>query len=152
MRIRNKSIPHAEESMPDHVKVSFPKELFELIRSAHGDQVATICENSNQQPLLTVRANTIKTKRDDLIKIFSEQGWNVKATKFAPNGIRFMEPPKGNLFQIAEFKKGHFEVQDEASQLLGMRVDVKPKQTVLDYCAGSGGKTLAFAPYMHNSG
>jgi len=36
--------------------------------------------------------------------------------------------------------------------LLGMRVDCKPKQTVLDYCGGSGGKTLVFAPFMHNSG
>ena len=33
-----------------------------------------------------------------------------------------------------------------------MRVDVKPKQTVLDYCGGSGGKSLAFAPFMHNTG
>jgi len=46
-----------------------------------------------------------------------------------------------------------------------MRVDVKPAgvilpetgaklkaQTVLDYCGGSGGKTLAFAPLMHNTG
>ena len=53
---------------------------------------------------------------------------------------------------MAEFKKGHFEVQDEASQLLAMRVDCKPKQTVLDYCGGSAGKTLGFAPFMQNSG
>ena len=33
-----------------------------------------------------------------------------------------------------------------------MRVDAKPKQTILDYCAGSGGKTLAFAPFMQNTG
>ena len=76
----------------------------------------------------------------------------MKPTKFAPNGIRFSKPPEGNLFKLVEFKKGHFEVQDEASQLLAMRVDAKPKQTILDYCAGSGGKSLAFAPFMHNSG
>jgi 16S rRNA (cytosine967-C5)-methyltransferase len=33
-----------------------------------------------------------------------------------------------------------------------MRVDAKPKQTILDYCGGSGGKALAFAPFMHNTG
>mmetsp|Transcript_7486 Transcript_7486/g.9049 ORF Transcript_7486/g.9049 Transcript_7486/m.9049 type:complete len:115 (-) Transcript_7486:250-594(-) len=33
-----------------------------------------------------------------------------------------------------------------------MRIDTKPKQIILDYCAGSGGKTLAFAPFMHNTG
>ena len=33
-----------------------------------------------------------------------------------------------------------------------MRVDAQPKQIVLDYCGGTGGKALAFAPPMHNSG
>lgn len=99
-----------------------------------------------------MRANTLRTTRLDLLKKFKEMGWWVEPTKFAPNGIRFIRPPEGNLFKLVEFKKGHFEVQDEASQLLAMRVDAKPKQTILDYCAGSGGKTLAFAPFMHNSG
>ena len=33
-----------------------------------------------------------------------------------------------------------------------MRVDAKPGDIVLDYCGGSGGKALAFAPFMHNKG
>lgn len=33
-----------------------------------------------------------------------------------------------------------------------MRVDCKPKQIVVDYCGGSAGKTLCFAPFMHNTG
>ena len=33
-----------------------------------------------------------------------------------------------------------------------MRVDAKPKDLVVDYCGGSGGKSLAFAPSMVNSG
>ncbi len=106
----------------------------------------------NEEPKLTVRANTMRTSRAELLKKFKELGWQTQKTKFAPHGIRFISPPEGNLFKLAEFKKGHFEVQDEASQLLAMRVDAKPKQTILDYCAGSGGKTLAFAPFMQNSG
>jgi 16S rRNA C967 or C1407 C5-methylase (RsmB/RsmF family) len=42
-------------------------------------------------------------------------GWHLVPTKHAPNGLRFMTPPEGNLFQTYQFKKGHFEVQDEAS-------------------------------------
>jgi len=33
-----------------------------------------------------------------------------------------------------------------------MRVDAKPGDIVLDYCGGSAGKALAFAPFMHNTG
>ena len=140
--------------MPDHVKVSTPKALFELIRQGHGPEAALqICTVSNEVPLLTVRANTLKCTREELIKEFTDElGWNVRPTKHAPNGIRFMTPPDGNLFSIVQFKKGHFEVQDEASQLLAMRVNCKPKQTVVDYCGGSGGKTLGFAPFLQNTG
>lgn len=53
---------------------------------------------------------------------------------------------------MPEFKKGLFEVQDEGSQLLAALVKAEPGQLVMDYCAGSGGKTLAFAPLMHNKG
>lgn len=83
---------------------------------------------------------------------FKRNGWKVQQTQFAPNGIKFLARPQGNLFQMQEHKEGHFEVQDEASQLLAMRVDAKPGDIVLDYCGGSGGKTLAFAPFMHNKG
>lgn len=82
------------------------------------------------------------------MNVFKKSGWDVRPTDFAPHGIRFNTPPSGNFFSMPEFRRGHFEVQDEASQLLAMRVDCKPKQIVLDYCGGSGGKALAFAPFM----
>jgi 16S rRNA C967 or C1407 C5-methylase (RsmB/RsmF family) len=46
---------------------------------------------------------------------------------------------------MEEFKNGLFEVQDEASQLVSFLLDAKPGQQVLDFCSGSGGKTLGFA-------
>ena len=46
------------------------------------------------------------------------------------------------------FVEGLFEIQDEASQICALRVECKPKERVLDYCAGSGGKSLAFAHQM----
>ena len=85
----------------------------------------------NERPLLTLRANTLKTTRRELMGTFARDQVNVwkakcKPTEHAPNGLRFDAPPAGNLFKMVEFKKGHFEVQDEASQLLAMRVDAKP--------------------------
>ena len=53
---------------------------------------------------------------------------------------------------MIQFKKGLFEIQDEASQLTAMRVDCKPGETVVDYCGGAAGKTLAFSPFMQNKG
>ncbi|KAL8430316.1 hypothetical protein ACSSS7_005984 [Eimeria intestinalis] len=53
---------------------------------------------------------------------------------------------------MPEFQRGYFEIQDEASQLAALKVAAKPGDKVLDYCAGSGGKTLAFGPQMENKG
>lgn len=57
-----------------------------------------------------------------------------------------------NFFSLDLFKKGFFEIQDEGSQLVSLRIKTKPGDCVLDYCGGSAGKTLAFAPYMQNKG
>jgi 16S rRNA (cytosine967-C5)-methyltransferase len=51
-----------------------------------------------------------------------------------------------------EFEKGWFEVQDLGSQWAAARAgDIRGKQ-VLDLCAGGGGKTLALAAAMVNTG
>ncbi|MEO9527272.1 MAG: RsmB/NOP family class I SAM-dependent RNA methyltransferase, partial [Roseibium sp.] len=50
------------------------------------------------------------------------------------------------------YRKGWFDLQDEASQLVSVLAGAKPGEQVLDYCAGGGGKTLAFAAAMQNKG
>lgn len=57
-----------------------------------------------------------------------------------------------DLFQTQEFHKGEFEVQDIASQLVGLLCDPKPGETWWDACAGEGGKTLHLSDLMENKG
>jgi 16S rRNA (cytosine967-C5)-methyltransferase len=53
---------------------------------------------------------------------------------------------------VPAFSKGWFEVQDLGSQIAAaVAGEIKGKQ-VLDFCAGGGGKTLALAAAMNNSG
>lgn len=135
------------------MRYSLPQDFYELLQIAYGDQKASkMAQIMLEKPRITVRANTIRTSQQDLFNRFEQLGFLVQKTRYSQHGIRFQEPPKGNFFQMQEFKSGHFEIQDEGSQLLAARVDAKPKELVLDYCAGSGGKTLAFAPFMYNKG
>lgn len=53
---------------------------------------------------------------------------------------------------MSEFKDGLFEIQDEGSQLAAFQVKCKPGELVLDFCAGSGGKSLAFSHFLKDSG
>ena len=48
--------------------------------------------------------------------------------------------------------KGWYEVQDEGSQLATLLAGAEPRQQIIDLCAGAGGKTLALAALMENTG
>ncbi len=57
-----------------------------------------------------------------------------------------------DLFRTDEFRKGLFEIQDLASQLVGHACAPQPGETWWDTCAGEGGKTLHLADQMKNKG
>ncbi len=139
-----------KEEIPPHVRVSFPKVFFQKIAESYGEERALdLCRTSNTPAPTTVRANLLKISREELLQRW--QGiYQVAPTRASPWGIVFHR--KINFFDTVEFKEGLFEIQDEGSQLVGNLVDALPKEQVLDYCAGSGGKTLAFAPRMQQKG
>ena len=136
--------------IPSHVRVSFPKSFFQLIEESLGEEKAwAFCLASNETAPTTVRVNSLKTTREDLLQKWAGL-YKVSACAHSPTGIVFDK--KENFFGMPEFKEGYFEVQDEASQLIANLVDPKFSDHVLDFCAGSGGKTLAFAPKMERRG
>jgi len=63
-----------------------------------------------------------------------------------------VENPKVNLFTLDSFRRGEFEVQDLASQCIGLAAAPKPGERWLDACAGAGGKTLELADLMNRTG
>jgi 16S rRNA (cytosine(967)-C(5))-methyltransferase len=139
-----------QEEIPLHIRVSFPVILFNLIAHNYGTkQAAELCLVSNTPAPTTIRINALKTSRDTLLEQW-QSIYSVSPTQLSPHGIHFHK--KINFFNLPEFKEGLFEVQDEGSQLLANLVQAKPGDQVLDYCAGSGGKTLAFAPLMNHKG
>jgi 16S rRNA (cytosine967-C5)-methyltransferase len=101
-----------------------------------------------------LRTNTLKSDRDKVLKRLAHTG--AVATPLSPAGIRiFAKPGAGRMPHVqAEegYRKGWFELQDEASQLAALIAGAKPGNQVLDYCAGGGGKALAFAAAMENKG
>ena len=57
-----------------------------------------------------------------------------------------------DLFKTPEFHAGEFEIQDIASQMVGMLCAPQPGETWWDACAGEGGKTLHLSDLMQNQG
>lgn len=93
---------------------------------------------------LDARVNTLKAERATLE--LPEQGELLAA----PNARRF--PTGTQVEQWPAYARGQIEVQDHGSQLACVAVGAKPGETVIDLCAGAGGKTLALAAAMDNLG
>ena len=138
------------DHLPLYLQLATPQKLLQQLTEAYGEEKAIqICRVNQTRAPVTIRANLLKISRDDLLQKFSSH-FEVSPTTDSKTGIQFAS--KVNFAELPEFKEGLFEVQDEASQLGAQLVRASPKDQILDYCAGAGGKSLAFAPRMGQSG
>ena len=93
---------------------------------------------------LDLRVNSLKAERADITL-------PVAAEELAlPQALRL--PSGTQIEQWEAYREGLIEVQDAGSQIGSMAVQAKPGETVIDLCAGAGGKTLALAAAMANEG
>ncbi len=106
------------------------------------------------RPPLDMRVNTLKSSREKVLKQLAKVGG--KPTAIARNGIRiYSDKPfarQPNVQVEETFQKGRFEIQDEGSQIVADLIFAKPGESVLDFCAGAGGKALALSAAMENKG
>jgi 16S rRNA (cytosine967-C5)-methyltransferase len=95
---------------------------------------------------LDLRANRLRGTREEALSAVPE----AEPTPHSPLGLRL---PEG--FRVEEtdaWRSGLVEVQDEGSQLLSLACAAAPGATLIDLCAGAGGKTLALAAEMADQG
>lgn len=109
-----------------------------------------ICEGFASAPPVTLRVNRLRTTPDALRKNLENAGIHTVAARYAPDGL--IVEKRVPLSQTPWFQEGHFERQDEGSQLLALLCAAKPGMRVVDVCAGAGGKTLHLAAQMENKG
>ena len=95
---------------------------------------------------LDLRVNRLKAKRDSALARFAD----AEATPFAPDGLRLAEGIQ--IEQTSAWSEGLIEIQDEGSQLTALATGAQAGMTVIDLCAGAGGKSLALGAMMGNAG
>jgi 16S rRNA (cytosine967-C5)-methyltransferase len=131
------------ESLPSWIAERFASELGLA-------EAQALAHCMNERAPLTVRTNLIKTTREDLRARLDHEGTRSEPTQLSPWGLQL--DGHANAFALASFQAGHFEIQDEGSQLVALACAARPGQLVIDACAGAGGKSLALAMEMHNKG
>ena len=92
----------------------------------------------------------MKSRRENAQAALAQAGIEAAPTPYSPLGLRVAGRPA--LQQLALFKSGEIEVQDDGSQLLGFLVAPRRTDMVVDFCAGAGGKTLLLGALMRSQG
>ena len=127
---------------PDWVKWEVPEWFLSHVPEAD-KELACFLEN----PPIILRAIG---NRDQVKEMLRVEGIETEATKLSPYGLILSEYK--NLTGTKAWREGLLEVQDEGAQLVALDIGVKPGNTVFDFCAGAGGKSLIFAQMMQNKG
>lgn len=139
---------------PEDVRADIPDWLLPSLKRAFSDRLVEEGEALASRAPVDLRVNTLKADREKVLKALSRYG--AEPTRFSPAGVRIPAPIGPARAPNVEAETGHgkgwFEVQDEASQIAAALSGAGPRQQVLDLCAGAGGKTLAIAALMQNTG
>jgi 16S rRNA (cytosine967-C5)-methyltransferase len=107
------------------------------------DEAAALMAAGNATPPLTLRANTLKTDRDGLIRLLDETGIGCSPSRYAPAGVTLETGSPIN--ELPGYKDGLFAVQDEAAQLIPLLLAPQAGDKILDACAAPGGKSAHIA-------
>ncbi|MDA8888682.1 RsmB/NOP family class I SAM-dependent RNA methyltransferase [Hellea sp.] len=139
---------------PDWVRADIPEWIWPAFENNFPDSAIDEGNALTKRPPLDLRVNTLKSNVSDVINELKDK--NIEKCAISPVGLRIAAArADGRLpnIQIEEsYQTGAVEIQDEGSQIVSLLVDAKPGETILDYCAGAGGKTLALAADMQNKG
>ena len=143
-----------DDSAPDWVRGDYPEWLAPSFTSVFGDRAAAEGAGLAERAPIDLRVNTLKADRARVLKALAR--YSPVATPLSPLGVRLPAPQGPAKTPRIEAEAGHgrgwFEVQDEGSQVAALLAGAMPRAQVADICAGSGGKTLAFAAAMQNTG
>lgn len=148
------TFPDLEENPAAHIAAfySHPLWLAKSWLNIYGrDETIALCRADNEQPPLSLRVNTLKISRNEMQEKLQAENYRWNAGRFSPDGINLTESPLP-VQKTSFFKDGLMRIQDEAAQLVSYLVNPAEGETILDACAGSGGKTTHLAALMKNKG
>ncbi len=147
-------IPDALESPVDHIAIThaFPHWLASRWIDRMGvAETDRLCAAINTTPPITLRCNRLKNNLAELMKALSNQAETIEIVDTVPGGVNLIRP-RVPIPEMKAFVDGRFAVQDGAAQLVSLLVGPRPGETVLDACAGLGGKATHLAQLMGNQG
>jgi 16S rRNA (cytosine967-C5)-methyltransferase len=139
------------DELPFGIRADLPDWVVERLRKGRTDEeVLELARGLHNPAPLDLRVNALKAPRQAVLDRLEFDGIEAAPTRLSPLGVRLKDKPALN--QHPMFLDGAVEVQDEGSQILGLLVEPRRGEMVVDFCAGAGGKTLQMGAAMGSSG
>lgn len=139
---------------PAFIRGDYPEWLDPLFQRAFGAKAAEEGAGLATRAPVDLRVNTLKTTREKVLHALRR--FDAAPTPHSPLGVRIAAGRGPSRSPHVEAEPGHgkgwYEVQDEGSQVATLLLGARPKEQILDLCAGAGGKTLGLAAAMENTG
>ena len=141
-------------NFPENTILNYPLWMDQYFRRAFKKNFEDEMRSLNEKAFVDLRINTLKSNINEVEKLLADSNFEIEKTKLSANGIRILNGRISRNHPI--IKDGLAEIQDEGSQLVAevcnCNYNTSSKNTVIDFCAGAGGKTLAIAASMNNKG
>lgn len=131
-------------------RLDWPDWLLDEAKKAFGKVLDTELEALRNRAPLDLRVNTLRGTRSKAQSDLTLEGIEATPIKVCDTALRL--PAATSILNSSAFRDGLVEPQDAASQAVAIFANAQSGQTVLDYCAGAGGKTVALAAQMDNRG
>ena len=133
-------------------KISVPSWIFNDWVTQRGlKQTINFVESNHIGFPIYCRVNPLRIKIKEAIDRIEKSNFFVEQSNIVKESLKFL--PGENLNQVMSlFSVGEIEVQDLGSQLIAKLVAPKRHSLIIDFCAGTGGKSLALGAKMKNTG
>ncbi|MEL6245708.1 MAG: RsmB/NOP family class I SAM-dependent RNA methyltransferase [Pseudomonadota bacterium] len=151
---RERLVMAPDPSAPAHARGDYPEWLAPHLARVFGEEAVVEAQAMAVRAAVDLRVNTLKVDAE-------KAAGPLNAAKAEPSSLlanafhipaRDPSQREASLESIPAYSKGWVEVQDAGSQIAAAAANAKPGESVLDYCAGGGGKTLALAAMMEGKG
>ncbi len=143
----------ADGELPGWVASGLPELAVEDFKATFGERWGEEArELMAPRAPIDLRVNGAVATVDEVEAELRDAGLSPERTPFSALGLRLPSEPPPNIQALDGFRAGRFEIQDEGSQIVSWLAGAAPGLTVVDYCAGGGGKTLALAQMMEGQG
>ena len=114
------------------------------------EETTALCDFDNNPAVLSLRTNTLKTTREELIAALQADGAEAVSSEWSPDGVICRQHTA--LDKLSALQNGFCQVQDESSMQVAAVVDAQPGEFIIDTCSAPGGKTTHLAALMKNTG